>query len=235
MPSRNAIKKYAENSYYHLYNRGVEKRDIFLDSQDRGVFLSYIKEYLMPKSEVDLLNQLSNPQISYAEKNKILSLLRLNNFCGEIKLVAYSLMPNHFHFLLRQKSSGSIDKFMNSFGTRYTGFFNRKYKRIGSLYQGVYKAVLVNSDEQLVHLSRYIHRQALHISEDKIMELYPTSFLDFLGKRQSEWLDPTEVLNFFGEKNSHLSYENFVIRQNDDSIISDLILEEFEDFARRDL
>src|SRR3990170_2216093 len=100
MPAKNRIKEYSENSYYHIYNRGVEKRLIFLDQQDYGVFLSYLKEYLLPKNEKELFSRLSNPTLSPKEKDKILKLLRLNNFAGEITLLAYCLMPNHFHLLI---------------------------------------------------------------------------------------------------------------------------------------
>ena len=157
MPARNSLKQYQENSYYHLYNRGVEKRLVFLDEQDYSVFLSYLKEYLLPKNTQELSEKLANPNTPYKEKDKIIKLLRLNNFADEITLLAYCLMPNHFHFLIKQKGAQGIDVFMNSLGTRYTMYFNRKYKRVGSLWQAVYKAVLINNDEQLLHLSRYIH------------------------------------------------------------------------------
>lgn len=158
MASRNSRKVYSENSYYHIYNRGVEKRLIFLDNQDYYIFLSYLKEYLLPKDEQKLSQQLSNPNTSYKEKSKILRLLRLNNFADEIMLLAYCLMPNHFHLLIKQKSHNSIDKFMNSLGVRYTMYFNRKYKRVGALCQDVYKAVLIENEPQLLYLSSYIHR-----------------------------------------------------------------------------
>ena len=140
MPARNSRKQYLENGYYHIYNRGVEKRKIFLDRQDYNVFLSYLKEYLLPKDEESLYKRLADRSISLMERDNIHKTLRMNNFAGEITLLAYCLMPNHFHFFIKQKSAGSIDKFMNSLGTRYTMYFNKKYDRVGSLYQGVYKA-----------------------------------------------------------------------------------------------
>ena len=161
MPSKNSVKVYSEAGYYHIYNRGVEKRTIFADQLDYGVFLRYLKEYLLPKDEEGLRNQFSKSGISYKEKDTILRMLRMNNFFSEIILIAYCLMPNHFHFLIKQKSAGSIDKFMNSLCTRYTMFFNKKHKRVGSLYQDVYKAVLIESDERLLYLTSYIHRNPL--------------------------------------------------------------------------
>ena len=165
MPARNSVKQYVENSYYHLYNRGVEKRQIFQDSQDRSVLLNYLKEYLLPKDGKVLLDKLSEPDLSSKGRDRIVKLLRLNNFSREITLLAYCLMPNHFHFFIKQESADSIDKFMNSLCTRYTMYFNRKYKRVGPLFQGVYKAVLVKSEEQFLYLSSYIHKQALQSPE----------------------------------------------------------------------
>lgn len=218
MPAKNSRKTYVANGYYHIYNRGVEKRTIFLDKQDYAVFLSYLKEYLLPKDEKFLYERLSDENISYSEKDKILKLLRLNNFNKEISLLAYCLMPNHFHFFLKQKSMGAIDKFMNSFGTRYTMYFNRKYKRVGYLYQGVYKAVLVTSETQFLNLSRYIHKQALPSQ--------PSSYLNYTRKSKTEWVKPDEILSFFSKSNPLLSYENFVAEREDFSVLGDIALEE---------
>lgn len=226
MPAKNSIKKYVANGYYHLYNRGVEKRIIFLDQQDYAVFLSYLKEYLLPKKEKELHERLSDPQISPKEKDKVLKSLRMNNFAGEVTLLAYCLMPNHFHFFIKQKEAESIDRFVQSLATRYTAYFNRKYKRVGSLYQGVYKAVLIVSEQHFLHLSRYIHRQALALQGETLQERQPCSYLEYLGRRKSAWIHPEEILSYFDLKNPSLSYENFT-KQNDDSqILQKLILGE---------
>lgn len=221
MPAKNSRKTYAENGYYHIYNRGVEKRTIFLDQQDYGVFLSYLKEYLLPKNEKELYERLSDPNISYKEKDRVLKLLRLNNFNQEITLLAYCLMPNHFHFFVKQKQPGSIDKFMNSLATRYTMYFNRKYKRVGRLYQNVYRAVLVDDERQFLYLSRYIHQQALEIGDNQ-----PSSFLDYLGLRKTPWVNPEDVLFYFSKTNPSLSYKNFAKEKGDLENLGKLALEE---------
>lgn len=228
MPAKNSNKQYLENGYYHIYNRGVEKRPIFLDKEDYGVFLSYLKQYLLPKDKKSLLEKLSNPKISAREKDKILKLLSLNNFAGEISLLAYSLMPNHFHFFIKQKSAGAIDSFMNSFATRYTMFFNKKYKRVGPLYQGVYKAVLINSNEQLLYLSKYIHKQALVFKGDALELKQPSSYLDYIGKRKTEWVKPDEILAFFSKNNPFLSYEAFIKEEESEDlgVIKNVIIED---------
>lgn len=217
MPAKNRIKQYLEHGYYHLYNRGTEKRTIFLDRQDYSVFLRYLDEYLLPKNESKLLKKLSNPILPAQEKERILKLLRLNNFYNEITVLAYCLMPNHFHFFIKQESAGTIDKFMNSLGTRYTMYFNKKYKRVGSLYQGVYKAVLIHSEEQSLHLSRYIHQQALPHQ--------PCSYQNYLLKIKTKWVFPQEILNYFSKTNPNLSYKSFM-QEQDISVIKDVIIEE---------
>lgn len=238
MPARNSRKEYLENGFYHLYNRGVEKRIIFLDEQDYSVFLSYLKEYLLPKDEFNLRERLSNPTISYKEKAELIKFLNLNNFAEEIVLLAYCLMPNHFHFLIKQRNLNSIDSFMNSICTRYTMYFNRRHKRVGHLYQGQYKAVVVTTDEQFLHLSRYIHYQVLRASRTSRTSALkgnafqdweqPSSFPEYLGKRKTEWIKPNEILNFFSknESNYSLSYEAFVRQNEDFGSITKLIIED---------
>lgn len=224
MTAHYRTKQYIEGGYYHLYNRGVEKRNIFLDQQDYSVFLSYLKSYLLPKDENELRNKLSNPNINYKERAKILKALQLNNFFGEITLIAYCLMPNHFHFFVKQNHSYSIDKFMQSFLTRYVGYFNRKYGRVGGLCQDVYKAVSIDHEAQFIYLSKYIHKQAFVPQKDGSIKLIqPSSLEDYLQKRHTEWVHPEEVLDYFSKINPNLSYEKFVksdVEENLPSLVS---------------
>ena len=229
MPAKNSTKTYIENGYYHLYNRGVEKRTIFLDQQDYGVFLSYLKEYLLPKKEKELHERLADPNISSKEKDKILKLLRINNFSQEITLLAYCLMPNHFHFFVKQKSLNSIDRFIQSLCTRYVLYFNKKYKRVGSLFQGVYKAVLVEKEEQFLYLSKYIHKQALASQGETLQgweEKQPCSYSEYLGRRKTEWIHPEETLAYFSENNPSLSYQSFVEGMEDMKNTQNLMIDE---------
>lgn len=234
MPARNRIKQYLENGYYHIYNRGVEKRAIFLDEQDYGVFLSYLKEYLSFRDDQVLSNKLLDTNLSYKERDHILRLLKMNNFFDEITLLAYCLMPNHFHFFIKQKGAQSIDKFIQSLATRYTMYFNKKYKRVGGLYQGTYKGVLIEIDAQFIYLSKYIHKQALiHKSNSATkgqtfpVHEHPSSYPEYLSKRKTEWVHPEEVLSFFSKSNPKLTYKAFVEESEDFSSIKDEILEDF--------
>lgn len=224
MPSKNVIKNYLKNGYYHIYNRGVEKRLIFQDQQDYAVFLSYLKDYLLPKDTSLLTQLLANPSTPRTEKQKILKLLRLNNFSESISLLAYCLMPNHFHLLIKQSDPSTIDQFMNSLGTRYTMFFNPKYKRIGRLYQDIYKAVNIENDEYLLHLSRYIHKQALLVQGDPLNS-QPSSYADYLGLKQTPWIKPEEILRFFSKTNPNLTYAAFVNQDEDYEMIDKIMIE----------
>lgn len=227
MPRKNSRKIYVENGYYHLYNRGVEKRKIFLDEEDLKVFLSYLKTYLSPKNETELRNKLADPSLGYKERRKILREIALNNFYGKMELLVFALMPNHFHLIIKQKNPEIIDQFMNSLCTRYTLYFNQKHKRTGHLFEGTYKGVLVESDAQLLQLSRYIHKQSLSIDiSKKWIVLFPSSFNDFLGNWKTDWICSGEILSFFSKNNPHLSYENFVLGGGDEEIIAKLVIEE---------
>lgn len=220
MPAKNSIKQYLENGYYHIYNRGVEKRIIFIDQQDYNVFLSYLKEYLLPKDEEGLFRKLSDPATTLTERKKIYKMIRMNNFSEEITLLAFCLMPNHFHFFIKQKSKGSIDRLMNSLGTRYTMYFNKKYDRVGSLYQGVYKAVSIIREPQFIYLSKYIHKQALSFQGLALKRALPSSYGEYVGERKTKWVNPEEILSYFSKNNPGNSYKNFVLENvSEDEVI----------------
>ena len=223
MPSKNTLKIYIKNGYYHLYNRGVEKRKIFQDEQDYAVFLSYLKIYLLPKDENNLKKLLLNSDLDYRERDNTLRLLNLNNFADEITLLAYCLMPNHFHLLLKQKSENSIDVFMRSLCTRYTMFFNKKNKRVGPLYQSVYKAVAVESQDQLLYLTSYIHRNPVTKKHDYFSQ--PSSLPEFFNQRKTSWIHPEEILPYFSKTNPNLSYQNFVKQSDQSPLINKLLID----------
>lgn len=211
MPAKNSVKEFVSDSYYHIYNRGVEKRNIFQNPQDYSVFLSYLKTYLLPKDEITLRSVIADKSRSYKEKDQALKALRLNNFSDSIRLVSYCLMPNHFHFLVKQTEAMTIDRFMQSFCTRYTLYFNRKYRRVGGLFQGLYKAVRITTDEQLLHLSRYIHRNPIALaSQGGTLRSYSySSYIQYLGDIHANWVHAEDILGYF-EKSGYQGYQKYV-------------------------
>ena len=117
MPARNVVKIYFENGFYHVYNRGVEKREIFIDIQDYVVFLGILKKYLTPTPTTNNPTQIK-PLIP-------------NTLHDEIDLLAYCLMPNHFHMMIQQKKIDSMTKLLQRVSTTYSIYFNKKYQRVG--------------------------------------------------------------------------------------------------------
>jgi putative transposase len=171
--------KFINGNYYHIYNRGVEKRTIFQDESDYFRFLLSMKEFNDVNPVFNLVRFFENPKIKYFSKKK-------NPI---VKTICYSLMPNHYHFILCQLKDGGISKFMQKLGGGYTNYFNAKNKRSGVLFQGVFKAKHIKSDEYLLHLSRYIHLNSLDTfrprcrwRENKIVKSKVTKIYNFLNK-----------------------------------------------------
>lgn len=209
MPQKNSIKRYYENGFYHVYNRGVEKREIFLDRDDYLAFLHLLKTSLSPLprqggtlTEMDPFSPKTNRP-------------RRKNFFGKIDLLCYCLMPNHFHFLLQQKDKLMITQFLRSTCTSYSMYFNKKYDRVGSLFQGVFKAVDIDNENYFLWVSRYIHRNPEEFQE------YPySSYLDYLGKRRTAWLNTKTILDMFASSDLRKArnYQNFVENDAEDPL-----------------
>lgn len=205
MPSKNVLKKYIEKSYYHIYNRGVEKRKIFVDEQDYRVFLSYLKLYLLPKQKS--IKELEHNNYKIENKEKTISeIYTLNNFFEKIHLLSFVLMPNHFHLELWQQNKNDIEFFMRSLITKYSKYFNKKYDRIGPLFQGRYKAVIVQSTEYILYLSKYIHLNPLELlNKDQLLEGYPwSSYQSYLNINNFYWLNKDLICKNFSENNIFL-------------------------------
>ena len=216
MPVKNVIKEYLPDSFYHIYNRGVNKQKIFTTLQDYKTFLQFLKLYLAPKDQATLQSSLQSTE-NWHEKDKIIRLLRLNNYSEEIDLLAYCLMPNHFHLLIKQKAEISIQLFMRSLLSKYSTYFNHTHTRSGPLFEGRYKAVLVKSEEQLVHLSRYIHINP----KEKSLNWKYSSLPNYLGQINQIWVKPNEILSYFSNEKPELTYEPFITQKENDFTLQD--------------
>ena len=216
MPAKNSIKISVENGYYHIYNRGVNKQEIFENPQDYAVFLKYLKEALSPiekSPDVKTFKVEVNGTIFTAVKRQP------KNFFDKVSLIAYGLMPNHFHLMIRQNLKESMKDFVKSVTTRYSMYFNKSRGRVGPLFQGVYKAVLIENENYLLHLSRYIH---LNPRENfKTLADAYSSYADYIGKKKTSWLNPRPVLDYFKEPTNPEfkkinNYKDFVEKYNSD-------------------
>jgi len=210
MPAKHSRKIYIEKGYYHLYNRGVEKRAIFLDDQDYYIFIRYLRYYLRPK-ELSAMEIKNDKTMNEMEKIKNLNFLaKLNNFHGLIKLMSFILMPNHFHLQLQQMEKRAIEHFMRSLITKYVMYFNNKYHRVGTLFQGKYKGVLIASESQLLHLSRYIHLNIKEIVPTGPLEQYEySSYSAYIGQSSYDWLNTEIILRNFKDRKDQLGFDNY--------------------------
>ena len=215
MPSRNVVKIYKENGFYHIYNRGVEKRKIFLDKNDYSIFTYLMQRCLDPKLKV-------SPN----------GLINLHSIADEAYLVSYCLMPNHFHFLIKQKTKDAVTKLLRRVLSSYVYYFNRKYEREGSLFQGKPRGTLIQDEAYLLHLSRYIHLNPSEIIGKRLLESYPySSYPIYLGLIKT-WINPHCILAFFKSRQKNtlqkfLSYQNFVegYKKDPKDILGELTLD----------
>ena len=145
---------------YHCYNRGVDKRRIFQDNNDRDRFLLLM--YIGNGTGPIHISNLKNTTLADAIKNNP---IQSGNALVEIS--AYSLMPNHFHFVLKEIKENGISTFMQKVFTAYTMYFNKKNDRTGALFAGPFKSKHVADDEYLKHLISYVHLNAAELFEPK--------------------------------------------------------------------
>jgi len=196
-------------SYYHVYNKGVEKRIIFNDSQDYEIFLGYLKDYLSAPLDPE------GTKRTFTIRGRTFrgTPHQPKNFLNKIELVAYSLQPNNFHLLLYQKAPGSLERFIRSLCTRYSLYYNKKYHRNGSLFDGPYKSVQIKDTSQLLLLTRFLHRIA------------HSSYPEYLGKRTSMWVNTKVILSIM-ELNDYRKYvERYELNQKEKELLEEILLE----------
>lgn len=197
---------------YHVLNRGIALQPTFTTrkSFQRAIEVMRYYQNVKPPLRYSQFLVLSNKR----RKQILENLAEKKQFLVEI--IAYCLMPNHFHFMLKQIKENGISKFMSNFTNSYTRYFNVKNKRNGPLFEGKFKAIRVETDEQLLHLSRYIHLNPYSsyvVKTLKDLKEYPySSFLEYLEKTQIDICDKEIILNQF--KNPE-SYKRFIFDQAD--------------------
>lgn len=185
MPSKNRIKQYLPESIYHVYNRGVEKRSIFNEPQDYKYFMGLFERYLE------------------GTDNHNTQGLEYKNYSDRLEVVAFCLMANHYHIVLYQRDKKAMEEFMRSLMTAYSMYFNKKYSRVGSLFQDRYKAINIDTDPYAQWITAYVHR-----NPQNSWEKHPySSFHDYCGTPQHTWVKPARILDFF---DSPIEYKDFV-------------------------
>src|SRR3989338_5941081 len=196
--------KFAIKEFYHIYNRGVDKRNIFMNSDDvnRFLFCMLVFNTEDPVGSI-YLNFLEKKRKQKLRSSAPHKSKKLVNF------VAYCLNQNHYHFILEPLVEDGVQKFMHKLSTGYTNFFNEKYKRSGSLFQGKYKAIHVSSNEYLLYLSVYVNcNYKVHRGLNKkwMSGLSISSFREYVGKVKKPFCFKDIILEQFG---SLREYENY--------------------------
>lgn len=185
MPAKNTVRTFYADSYYHVYNRGVNRQPTFVDDDDYRVFLNLLKRYLSEKPELH-------------PKNGIYP-----TYHDKVELLAYCLMPNHFHLLLYQLDENGVALLLKAVTTSYGMYFNKKYRRVGPVFQGRFRASSIHKDAYLHHVSRYIH-----LNPPKYKLWLYSSLPYYIGNHRSEWLKPGRILELFD--NDANKYDEFV-------------------------
>ncbi|OHB15369.1 MAG: hypothetical protein A2431_03720 [Candidatus Zambryskibacteria bacterium RIFOXYC1_FULL_39_10] len=187
-------KEFAKGEIYHIYNRGVGKMNIFKDEEDFKVFLFRLKENLFP----ELIKKDNRPKLSYRRK-----ILPPKSF----DLIAYCLMPNHFHLLIKQNSDISISTLVLKLCGGFSKYFNKKHDRIGSLFQDKFKAVKIYKNDQLLWTSLYIHENPIKAGlTDNLSGYKWSSYLDYAGLQNNNLCKKDIILEQFNSPKAYLNY-----------------------------
>jgi putative transposase len=200
-------KEFAPGNYYHIYNRGNGKMNIFRDEEDFNFFLFRLEENLFP------IQNSGNPEERHLQKMKlqqkypnryIRSDLPENSF----EVISYCLMPNHFHLIIKQNSDIPVSKLMLKICTGFSKYFNRKYDSVGSVFQDRFKAVHVGNDDYLLWLSAYIHLNPLKAGLVRNLNDYQfSSYFDYVGARKSRLCSTDFILSALNdEKGTYLDF-----------------------------
>lgn len=197
--------EFINGEYYHIFNRGVDKRDVFSDAKDYQRFLLSME--LLNDKEDGLMIEWRN--FKYGNNKASLDdFLKLSFRKREplVQIIAYCLNPNHYHFILKQVADKGIERFMHKLGTSHTKYYNKKQKRSGSLFQGVFKSVYIDSDEYLLYLSVYVNKNNF-IHKYQKNDLWPYSSLAaYLGKRRDRFVNTDVVLKQFTSKDQYREF-----------------------------
>jgi len=185
------------NQIYHIFNRGIASQPIFSSVYDYRRFIELVDyyRYTSPTLRFSFYRRLPDK-----EKQKYYFDMKKNK-SPQIEIFAYCLMPNHYHFAIKELNENGISKFIGNLQNSYAKYFNIRNNRKGSLFSEMFKNVRVDKDEQFIHLVRYIHLNPLTsyiIKKPEELDNYPWSSLPFyLFNSSSEFLERKLLLSYF--------------------------------------
>ncbi|MBU1200852.1 transposase [Patescibacteria group bacterium] len=205
MPSKYYQRNFQPGHFYHIFNRGSHKQNVFLDKQDHQVFTKILSYYLIDPT---------GRPLHYTKRTKYV----VPNHEQTVYLTTYCLMPNHFHLLLKQVSPTSQDgitNLMRRVSIAYSMYFNNKHNHSGNLFQGKYKQVHIETDEQLLYLSKYIHLNPNKRGSEPLQNYQYSSYPVFIDQSPTpKWLHSEEILKldyYKNSKNPQKDYQKFIL------------------------
>ncbi len=222
MPAKNLLRVSDKGTYSHIYNKGVENRLIFNEASDYEVFLGYLKEYLGSPADPTSTKKMFtvNGRTFHGTPHQP------KNYFNRVELIGYALLPNHFHLVLHQAEQGAIENFLRSLSTRYSMYFNKKYKRQGSLFEGPYKSTQITDINKLVDFIVYMdqkHTTAKYSSRN-----------DYIGQSEQSVVKTAILARFLAdaennrphtEKNYEGLVKNHTFSPEEKNVLDKLMLE----------
>ncbi|HCP08789.1 MAG TPA: hypothetical protein DIT25_03270 [Candidatus Moranbacteria bacterium] len=218
--------EFANGEYYHIFNRGIEKRDVFLDENDYRRFLDGV--YLLNDRQDGLM-------IEWRDYKKGNLSAKLEDFLKRsfrkkdplVEIVAYCLNPNHYHFILKQITDRGIERFMHKIGTSHTKYFNKKNKRSGVLFQGVFKSVHIDSNEYLLYLSAYVNKNNFIHGYNKNDSWAYSSLHCYLNERLDKLVCKDVILGQFNNTEEYKEFlENNALHMKEKKEVEKYLIEE---------
>lgn len=200
------------NQIYHIFNRGIASQPIFSSIKDYQRFFQVLDYYrfLSPDIRFSFYNRLE-----FKEKQKYLEEMKQRKPL-QVKIFAYCLMPNHYHFVLKEVEPNGIRKFIGNLQNSYAKYFNKRWGRNGSLFQEMFKTVRIENDELFIHVTRYIHLNPLTnfvVKNVTELERYQfSSFPVYLGKTTCDFIDESLLLSYFPNRDK---LRTFILNQAD--------------------
>lgn len=212
---------FATNELYHIYNRSIAKEQIFRTLFHFHHFSQTINYYRFPQSlRLSEFNKLSS-------EAKKAYLFTVEKKISLVEIYAFAFMPNHYHFLLKQLVENGIKQFISVIQNSYAKYFNKRHERNGSLFQSPFEGRWIQTDEQFMHVSRYIHLNPVTSYKITINELSScpyTSFADYAGLQKTPWLNTHFLSQMFPKKEKYRKFvEDQVDYQRTLALIKDLL------------
>ena len=221
MPRRNLV--LAKDEIYHIFNRSIARENIFSNKINLKKALEILHFYRFPQqlrlSKFKTLTEIQKKDYLLALKDK----------SPLVEIYSFALMPNHYHLLLKQLQDNGIVRFIANFQNSFAKVFNLKNERDGAVFQNSFKAKRVETDEQFIHISRYIHLNPVtaYLINFNQLANYPwTSFPIYVNEDKNSFVAVNFLLHLFGSKDKYADFvADQVSYQRELASIQDLIID----------